>query len=225
MDKREIEEILESIWTMREEGKSSQKLLLEITNEQEPEKLLAHMADKNLIRLEGSNIYLTSSGEEYAKTIIRRHRLAERLFNDVFKINEETIEKEACTWEHVLSEDVTDSVCSFLGHPRICPHNKPIPPGECCHKYKYEKHLSPLVQPLNNIDVGVLVKIVYILPSLKERLKQLSNFGVIPGSIISIKQRSPALVVNCNETTIALDKEIGAEIYVTMLNGRKNANY
>jgi DtxR family transcriptional regulator, Mn-dependent transcriptional regulator len=221
MDKREIEEVLELIWTMREENKSSKKMLLEITNEKNPEKLIEHMDKSGLIEDRGGNIYLTDDGENYAKIIVRRHRLAERLFKDVFKIDEETMEKEACTWEHVLSEDVTESVCSFLGHPRICPHNKPIPPGECCIKYKNEKQVTPLVQPLSNIDVGFDVKIVYILPSLQERLKQLTNFGIIPGTIVSVKQRYPALVIICNETTIALDKEIGSEIYVNLLNGRK----
>jgi DtxR family transcriptional regulator, Mn-dependent transcriptional regulator len=221
MDKREIEEVLELIWTMREENKSSKKMLLEITNEKNPEKLIAHMDKSGLIEDREGNIYLTDDGENYAKIIVRRHRLAERLFKDVFKIDEETMEKEACTWEHVLSEDVTESVCSFLGHPRICPHNKPIPPGECCIKYKNEKQVTPLVQPLSNIDVGFDVKIVYILPSLQERLKQLTNFGIIPGTIVSVKQRYPALVIICNETTIALDKEIGSEIYVNLLNGRK----
>jgi DtxR family Mn-dependent transcriptional regulator len=221
MDKREIEEILELIWTMREENKSSKKMLLEITNEKNPEKLIANMSKSGLIEDREGNIYLTGDGENYAKIIVRRHRLAERLFKDVFKIDEVTMEKEACTWEHVLSEDVTESVCSFLGHPRICPHNKPIPPGECCVKYKNEKQVTPLVQPLSNIDVGFEVKIVYILPSLQERLKQLTNFGIIPGTIVSVKQRYPALVIICNETTIALDKEIGSEIFVNLLNGRK----
>ncbi len=221
MDKREIEEILELIWTMREEGNSSIKMLLEITNEIQPEKLLVHMQQEKLINQSNDSIELLSAGEKYAEAIVRRHRLAERLFKDVFKFDEESLEREACTWEHMLSEDVTDSVCSFLGHPRICPHYKPIPHGECCRTYKNEKHVTPLVQPLNNIDVGVHVKIVYILPSLKDRLKQLTNFGIIPGSVISVKQRNPALVILCNETTIALDKEIGSEIFVNQMNGRR----
>ena len=41
MHRREIEEILELIWTMREEGNSSEKMLLDITNEDQPEKLLS----------------------------------------------------------------------------------------------------------------------------------------------------------------------------------------
>ena len=69
MDKREIEEILELIWTMREENKSSKKMLLEITNEKNPEKLIAHMDKSGLIEDREGNIYLTNDGEKYAKII------------------------------------------------------------------------------------------------------------------------------------------------------------
>ena len=34
--------------------------------------------------------------------------------------------------EHVLDANLTDSVCTFIGHPRVCPHGKPIPTGACC---------------------------------------------------------------------------------------------
>jgi len=220
MDQREIEEILELIWTKREEGIFSRRMILDLTNEKNPEKLLSAMATKKLILDDKDDVLLTPEGEKYAKIIVRRHRLAERLFKDVFHMDEETLEKEACTWEHILSEDVTDNVCSFLGHPRVCPHNKPIPPGECCFKFKHEKRLEPLVQPLSGVDVGVHVKILYILPSLKKRLESLTNFGIIPGTTLYVKQKYPALVVVSNETTIALDKEVGSEIYVNLINGR-----
>ena len=85
MEQREIEEILELIWTMREEGISSKKMLLEITNEKQPKKLLSVMQKNKLISQENDSLYLTQAGEKYAEAIIRRHRLAERLFKDVFK--------------------------------------------------------------------------------------------------------------------------------------------
>jgi DtxR family Mn-dependent transcriptional regulator len=31
-----------------------------------------------------------------------------------------------------LSPEATDKICTFLGHPRTCPHGAPIPPGPCC---------------------------------------------------------------------------------------------
>jgi len=83
---------------------------------------------------DGSSIVqLTARGRQRAADIIRRHRLAERLFTDSLAMDSETeIEEQACKFEHILSPEATDKICSFLGHPRTCPHGAPIPPGPCC---------------------------------------------------------------------------------------------
>ena len=78
-------------------------------------------------------VELTTRGRERAASIIRRHRLAERLFTDSLAMDSETeIEQQACKFEHILSPEATDKICAFLGHPRTCPHGAPIPPGPCC---------------------------------------------------------------------------------------------
>ncbi|PYX92276.1 MAG: hypothetical protein DMG71_18365 [Acidobacteria bacterium] len=78
-------------------------------------------------------VELTPRGRKRAADIIRRHRLAERLFTDSLAMDSETeIEQQACKFEHILSPEATDKICSFLGHPLTCPHGAPIPPGPCC---------------------------------------------------------------------------------------------
>jgi putative ABC transport system ATP-binding protein len=85
------------------------------------------IGDGNLI------VELTDRGRQRAGDIIRRHRLAERLFTDSLAMDSETeIEEQACKFEHILSPEATDKICTFLNHPRTCPHGAPIPPGECC---------------------------------------------------------------------------------------------
>lgn len=80
-------------------------------------------------------VELTARGRQRAADIIRRHRLAERLFTDCLALDSETeIEQQACKFEHILSTGATDKICGFLGHPRTCPHGAPIPPGSCCEK-------------------------------------------------------------------------------------------
>jgi Mn-dependent DtxR family transcriptional regulator len=80
-------------------------------------------------------VELTPRGRQRAADIIRRHRLAERLFTDSLAMDSETeIEQQACKFEHILSPEATDKICAFLGHPRTCPHGAPIPPGPCCGK-------------------------------------------------------------------------------------------
>ncbi len=81
-------------------------------------------------------VELTPRGMKRAADIIRRHRLAERLFTDSLAMDSETeIEQQACKFEHILSPEATDKICTFLHHPRTCPHGSPIPPGPCCGKH------------------------------------------------------------------------------------------
>jgi putative ABC transport system ATP-binding protein len=89
--------------------------------------VLASMGDGTLV------VQLTPRGREKAGSIIRRHRLAERLFTDSLAMDSESeIEQQACKFEHILSPEATDKICAFLGHPRTCPHGAPIPMGPCC---------------------------------------------------------------------------------------------
>lgn len=80
-------------------------------------------------------IEFTARGRQRAADIIRRHRLAERLFTETLHMQDESeVEQQACKFEHILSPDATDRICSFLGHPRTCPHGSAIPPGPCCQR-------------------------------------------------------------------------------------------
>jgi putative ABC transport system ATP-binding protein len=85
-------------------------------------------------------VELTPRGRDRAGGIIRRHRLAERLFTDSLAMDSETeIEQQACKFEHILSPEATDKICTFLGHPRTCPHGAKIPPGPCCAEQTISK--------------------------------------------------------------------------------------
>lgn len=125
---------------------------------------------------------------------VRRHRLAEVLFGTA------------------LDAPTTDSVCAFLGHPRLCPHGKPIPAGPCCQSLSQSK--DPLVEPLDRLAPGEAAHIVYILPRAAERLVRLAGLGVVPGALVHFQQRTPAAVLRVGETTVALDPAVAAEIYV-----------
>jgi len=94
------------------------------------------MRPESMFVSDGSAVVaLTERGRNKAGSIIRRHRLAERLFTDSLAMDSETeIEQQACKFEHILSPGATDKICTFLGHPRTCPHGAPIPPGPCCGK-------------------------------------------------------------------------------------------
>ncbi|MGH9470060.1 MAG: metal-dependent transcriptional regulator, partial [Terriglobia bacterium] len=90
------------------------------------------MAQEGSIRLEDGFITLTQRGQKRADALIRRHRLAERFFYETFGMDEDHLHENALKIEPLWSGAVTDKICSFLHHPRTCPHGDPIPRGECC---------------------------------------------------------------------------------------------
>ncbi|MDP3790425.1 MAG: iron dependent repressor, metal binding and dimerization domain protein [Candidatus Omnitrophota bacterium] len=75
---------------------------------------------------------MTEEGAILARDIVRRHRLAETLLFNILHMDRIRINKDACELEHILTQEATDKICTFLGHPKICPHGKDIPSGECC---------------------------------------------------------------------------------------------
>jgi DtxR family Mn-dependent transcriptional regulator len=206
------DEILELVWTLREEGSATRTQLLRRTEEDEPEKILEELSSTGLLETSGDEVRLTRPGEERARVIIRRHRLAEVLLNNLFDLDNSQMESTACKFEHILTKAVTESVCTFLGHPPVCPHGRPIPRGECCDKIRTE--IKPLVTRLSDAVLSDEIRIVFITPKSRKRLEKLSALGIVPGSRIRLLQRNPSFVLEIGETTVAVDKEITDEIYV-----------
>jgi len=206
------EEVLELLWTLRESGKNRLEEILQAAEERESERLLSEMAREGWISLREGKVVLLEEGERRAEEIIRRHRLAERLLSEVFELEESHMESSACQFEHILSPKVLDSVCTFLGHPPICPHGKPIPQGPCCARFK--KEIEPLVRPLADLKLAEEGRVVFIVPKSRSRLERLSALGLIPGSVVKLAQKHPSFVLEMGETTLALDEEIVRQIYV-----------
>ncbi|MEW6408988.1 MAG: metal-dependent transcriptional regulator [Nitrospirota bacterium] len=210
MNQQSLDEILELIWILREEGISGVKELIKRVEEDDIEKLLEHLVEEGFIEISGDTVRFKKEGEKRASDIIRRHRLAERLFADVFELDID--ESTACQFEHILDSRVADSICTLLGHPPVCPHGRPIPRNECCNKFSIE--VKSLILRLSDLDIGESGKIVFMVPSDHNRLDRLGALGVIPGTIVKLHQKNPTFVIQIDETTIALDSEIAREIYV-----------
>ena len=219
MKAKKVEELLETIYTEREHGRDDAGSVLEHAYEgHAPDKApedFRELARMGLVRLDGDRLALTEEGEKRALGVVRRHRLAERLFRDLLALDEEQMESHACEVEHVLSPEATDSVCTLLGHPPACPHGKPIPPGPCCAAFT--RTVKPLVTGLTGLPLGSRGRIVFVAPKWADRMDRLACLGVLPGSEIRLTQRSPSVVIESGETTLALDPEIAAEIYVKPL--------
>lgn len=211
-DENLIDEILEVLWMLWEERNNTLDRLLSQTQVKIDRGLIDLMVEDDLIEIKNHKVEFTPLGKERAQGIIRRHRLAEVLFSEVFQLQEKDYESSACSFEHVLEPAVTESICSFLGHPPFCPHGKPITKGSCCDKFK--KEMKPLVVPLIDVGTGQRTRIVFIAAKYHSRLEKLSVLGITPGQIVRVHQKAPSFVIQIDETEVAIDKEIAKEIYV-----------
>jgi DtxR family Mn-dependent transcriptional regulator len=211
-DKERIDEALELIWKLHEDSHQSITHFRHSSEDDDVETLILTLKAEDLITVSEETIQFTEKGHIHARGLIRRLRLAERLLKDVFELREDTVIDDACKMEHILSEELTDSVCTFLGHPQMCPHGHPIPRGECCKKYKIE--VKPVITRLSDFEVGSKGKITFIVPTKSSRLSKLNALGITAGSEIRLLQKNPSYIIQIDETTVAIDPEIGNEIFV-----------
>ncbi len=207
-DEIQIEEMLEYIWILEEnDGKAKSVRMDEKFGGDIANSYLTEMVEKQLIKLHNSEIAFTETGKKRAMLIIRRHRIAERLLNDVLEMRGDEFDRGACQFEHFVNEEIIASICTLLGHPAVCPHGKKIPQGECCLSAK--KNLEPVISPLSSIKAGKRVKVVYISTKSHASLDRLSGIGVIPGLELTIHQKFPSMIIQYGETQLALDNDIG----------------
>ena len=211
------EEILESLWINMIENKKKKIEGADIC-EHPKEEDLSELQRKGLIKINKELISLTKEGEEEARDIVRRHRLAERMLTDVLNVKEGTVHDSACKFEHVLHKGVDEAICTMLGHPKTCPHGTPIPQGKCCQK-KGRKENIRVVSSLMEMKPGEKGKIVYIQASSQDNLNKMMAMGVLPGNPIQLTQNFPSYLFKVGNSQFAVDGEIAREIFVRIEKG------
>ncbi|AHC25273.1 MULTISPECIES: metal-dependent transcriptional regulator [Mycobacteriaceae] len=89
---------------------------------------VSRMERDGLLHVAGDrHLELTEKGRNLAVSVMRKHRLAERLLVDVIGLPWEEVHAEACRWEHVMSEDVERRLVQVLDNPTTSPFGNPIP--------------------------------------------------------------------------------------------------
>ncbi|MFC2034516.1 metal-dependent transcriptional regulator [Chloroflexota bacterium] len=215
------EEVLESLWIHKENrGEASVSLVeLEGDDGEGIEQLIA----AGYVTVEFERVKLTEKGTPLARNVVRRHRLAERLLADVMGTGDQLMHEKACKFEHLLDHGLEENICSLLGHPKICPHGKPIPPGACCRRQeKQGKQGQRVVSLLAQLNPGQVGKVAYIYAPEAEQLQRLTAMGILPGAPIVLTQNFPSYVFHVGQTQFAVDEEIANSIYVRVVNPDNN---
>ena len=207
------EEILEHLWIMTmETGKKTSgfKELKTDRNAPEVEELIA----LNYIDVSEKGIVLNKEGMKEAEDAVRRHRLAERLMIDVFGIRKNLMEDTACRFEHLIRKEVEESICTLLGHPKACPHGKPIPQGRCCR----ERSRSPksIVSNLADVKKGTKGRVAYLYTGDNKKLGKLMTMGILPGVPVEVVQTFPTHVFKIGHMQVAVDREMAGDVFIRL---------
>jgi DtxR family Mn-dependent transcriptional regulator len=162
--------------------------------------------------VKGDGLRLSAGGLEVARRAIRRHRLAERLLADLMGVEQEQAEEHACVLEHSLVEGLAEKVCTFLGHPRVCPHGHPIPEGPCCKKAAAS--VEAVISPLDHMRPGEEGLIAYLATPQNGDLQKFLSMGIHPGDPIALVRKTPSVVFRCGHSQFAVDRELATQVYV-----------
>ncbi len=205
----EKDEYMERLWYMREEGEESLDTLKEALGEGFDAAVLDELTSDGLVAItkDEHRITFTEKGVDRARRVIRAHRIAERLIHDVLG---NRFESGACEFEHMIDTELVDSICTLLGHPRECPHGKPIPQGDCCKRSA--KTAESSVIPLTELEIGQSGRVAYVNYTNEHLFHKIDALQIRPGVMIKMLQRYPSYVVEVEGATIAMDSDVAATV-------------
>src|SRR5437588_5997442 len=153
---------------------------------------------------------LTRKGHARAESVVRKHRLAERLLTDVIGLEWHKTHLEACRWEHVISDDVEARLVVLLGNPSTCPHGNPIPGGPVS-----KRHLTALAESQPGDHVR-LERVTEQVETDTKSLTYLDTHGFIPGVDAEVRSKSAdgTLTLEVDEEVLSIEAELAAQLYV-----------
>jgi DtxR family transcriptional regulator, Mn-dependent transcriptional regulator len=214
-----VEEYLQAIESLNEEGTPAiQARIAERLGRSAPtvSEMLDRLATDGYVERSGRTITLTEQGQDVAQTVIRKHRLAERLLVDVIGLPWHLVHDEAGRWEHVMSDEVMTRLTQILDDPATCPHGNPIPGSA-------NRSDAPSTQvSLADIEPGQKVRFERLGEEVEldgTTLLYLDESGFIPGTAATVTNKGPdgTLLLDADGTTLVLGADLCRRLYVVVL--------
>ena len=155
-------------------------------------------------------IRLTPKGRTLATTVVRRHRLAERLLTDIIGLEWEKVHREAARWEHAISSDVEEKLVELLGDPMTCPHGNPIPGT------RRQSKSAPTVQlAVSQPGPVTVARISEKLELNDDSLRLLARARLIPGCTATVLERAgDGVVVKTSVGEHTVPADVAEQLYV-----------
>ena len=179
-----------------------------------PDPHLRRLIEQSLVRADAeAKLALTDAGRNHALALLRRHRLAERLFTDVLGLDWARAHEEADKLEHAVTPDAERQLASQLGEPETCPHGNPIPGarGEASPAAAYSlTDCAPRTRAL-------IARIALETPAA---LQHFATLGLLPQVEIEIESKAPfdgPILVRVGRAHYALGHDLAARVWVNPL--------
>ncbi|MHB1487611.1 MAG: metal-dependent transcriptional regulator [Acidimicrobiales bacterium] len=209
-----LEEYLEAVHALEEGGTPViQARLVERLGHSAPSvsEMIRRLRAKGYVDVAGRSVTLTAQGRCRAESVVRKHRLAERLLTDIIGLEWHKAHLEAGRWEHVISDEVEARIVELLGHPTTCPHGNPIP-GSAID--------TTAQMALADAQPGDDIRLVRVTEQIEidtETLTYLSEAGFVPGAEATVRAKAPdgTLTLELAATSIALGPAICRQLFVT----------
>lgn len=171
--------------------------------------MIRRMAREGLVRSDQkTGVVLTPEGRQSAESIVRRHRLAERMVVDILNVDLAKAHEEAHRLEHAISPELEEKIVAKLGNPKTCPFGHPVPGSG---------YTSP--EDAISLDQAVSGKELVIdrIPEDDQALLEyLVENRVIPGETVVIQEAAASrgvITLVCNDNPVAFSYEIGSKIW------------
>ena len=140
-------------------------------------------ADKYILYEKYKGIRLTRLGEEFARNMVRRHRIWEVFLQRIVGMPWDKVHEEAHRLEHSSSDNLIDRLEELLRYPEFDPHGDPIPSREG-KMPKVKKH-----SPLSDLKGGESGVVIRVNDFDEQFLNYLTALGIRLNEIIRVKEK------------------------------------
>lgn len=230
MESENVQEYLEAIYTINEEGKSAETVeLAKMLNVAPPSvtEMLKRLAEEGYLTYQPyQGAKLTESGLRVAVKIKRKHGILERFLYDVLNLRSDEAHQQACLMEHSLSDKAEIALCRFLGKPeKSLSNDEPIPPcdvnvsscvecGETALNDINQRNRRP--KALTSLKRGQVGFIAFIRGG-RRGVKRLSDLGLTVGAQVTLLNSAPfggPVEVSVRGSKLAIGRGLANKVFV-----------
>ncbi len=154
---------------------------------------------------------LTSTGEQMALNVIRRHRLWELFLIKVLDLPWSEVHDQAEVLEHHTSEKLIDRIDEYLGFPDFDPHGHPIP------KKNGTLPESQQYITLSEASEDSFYKLMQVDDGDKELVNYLSKVGLVLNTEFEVVHKldfDKSFTIKFNDKTLSVSQKISESIYL-----------